>query len=511
MAAITSSVSSIVVGDISSDRSVTKVVVVGSGAAGLSSAYEAARAGASVLLLEKAPSFGGNSAKASSGINGAETEVQESLNILDSMSVFREDTLRVGQHINNPLLVTKLSADSHEAIHFLKNEMELPLTDLIQLGGHTNARTHRLATHAPIGFSMVKAIKAKVDALSNVRVESSSEVLGILFDEVGSDRIVRGVSYRDANSTIVEYSADAVILATGGMGYDQSDGGLLSEFAPHVRGLATSSGPWANGEGMVLARAIGAALVDMDKVQLHPTGLLDPKDPSSISKILGPESLRGCGAILINKAGQRFVNELDRRGAVTQHIFDFGDSHPSALASGRDQKVALMLLNQEVVDKFSPQTFKFYVSRGIFREHASVDAMCEVEGVDVSALKDTISSYNRQPEGVADATGKTHFPMQSFDPSASVWAAHITPVIHYTMGGIRIDENAAVQSAPESGITLRNLFAAGECTGGVHGGDRLAGNSLLDCVVYGRTAGRSAVAAAAAASVTDAEALKSEL
>ena len=151
------------------------------------------------------------------------------------------------------------------------------------------------------------------------------------------------------------------------------------------------------------------------------------------------------------------------------------------------------------------QTFKFYHGRGIFKEYANLDEMCGCEGVDADAMKATFRSYNAEHEGVKDVFGKTHFPIQSFDPFAKVWVAKVTPVIHYSMGGIKINEHAAVQTNENySGLVkFRNLYAAGECTGGVHGGDRLAGNSLLDCVVYGRTAGKSAAAAVASASASN--------
>jgi succinate dehydrogenase/fumarate reductase flavoprotein subunit len=128
------------------------VTIIGSGAAALSAAIESARGGANVLIIEKTKNAGGNSAKASSGINGAETMVQSSLDIEDNVGTFQEDTVRAGQHIGNPELVEKLAAESKEAIRFLVEDMELPLTDVIQLGGHSNPRTHRLSTHAPIGF-----------------------------------------------------------------------------------------------------------------------------------------------------------------------------------------------------------------------------------------------------------------------------------------------------------------------------------------------------------------------
>lgn len=232
------------------------IIVVGTGAAGLSGAIEAAKRGANVIVLDKTSSGGGNSAKASSGINGAETSVQAERGISDSTEAFVEDTIRVGQHLGVVKLVEKLSRESRDAINFLRDEIGLPLSDVIQLGGHSVPRTHRLSTHAPIGFSLVKALKNKLAEMSNAKMIFSAEVTGLVIEDDGDDRHVRGLSYRNANGEEVALSADAVIIASGGMAFDHSEGGLFAEFAPELKGMATSSGPQADGSGIVVARKV---------------------------------------------------------------------------------------------------------------------------------------------------------------------------------------------------------------------------------------------------------------
>ena len=317
------------------------------GAAGLSSAIEAATRGASVLLLEKTAQGGGNSAKASSGINGAETMVQLEKGVVDSVGLFEEDTDKAGQDLGDTLLVHKLAYESKEAIRFLKEDIEIPLTDVIQLGGHSTPRTHRLSTQAPIGFSLVKALKTKLESIPNVRTEYSAEVLDLLYADTEGERTVHGVSYRNAAGETVSQSADSVVIATGGMAFDHSEDGIFAEFAPELRGLATSSGPQADGAGIKLGRKAGAELIHMDKIQIHPTGLVDPKDIGATSKILGPEALRGVGGLLVLKNGQRFVNELARRGHVTKVIREKADDL-EPLSTGREQKSAFIMLNKVV-------------------------------------------------------------------------------------------------------------------------------------------------------------------
>lgn len=300
-----------------------------------------------MLLLDKTAGGGGNSAKASSGINGAESSVQTDKGVFDSVDQFWADTIHTGQNLGDPNLVRKLALESKEAIRFLIEDIEIPLTDVIQLGGHSAARTHRLSTQAPIGFSLIKALKTKLEGVPNVRTEYSAEVLDLLYDDALEQRTVRGVSYRNAEGAIIHYESDAVIIATGGMAFDHSEHGIFAEFAPELRGLATSSGPQADGAGIILGRKAGAELVHMDKIQIHPTGLVDPKDLRSTSKILGPEALRGVGGLLVKKDGKRFVNELSRRGHVTHVIRSEGDDLET-VTSGREQKSAFIMLNEKV-------------------------------------------------------------------------------------------------------------------------------------------------------------------
>jgi succinate dehydrogenase/fumarate reductase flavoprotein subunit len=223
-----------------------KVAVVGGGAAGLCAAIEAAKLGASVVIFDKVNKLGGNSAKASSGINGCETIVQRERHVEDSQELFRGDTIRVGGGKNHDLdLVSKLAENSSDAIDFLKDEIGLPLTDLLQLGGHSAARTHRLSTHAPIGFTMMQALATRVSALPNIEVRTSSNVLELSFRDEEAGRVICGLTYEESGtgagtgadtaasvSTPAELEADAVIITAGGSAFDQSADGLM--VCPHA-------------------------------------------------------------------------------------------------------------------------------------------------------------------------------------------------------------------------------------------------------------------------------------
>lgn len=234
---------------------------------GLSAAIEAARivAGAAeVVVLEKTRAVGGNSAKASSGINGAASEVQLAQHVEDSPELFARDTEAAGKKVGDHSLVTRLAQESAEAIAFLI-DLNLPISELIQLGGHSVKRTHRLSSHAPIGMSMIKALSQRIATLPNVRVETNATVEEVLYeDRSGGRRVVTGVRYRDGSGSDVELAAWAVVLASGGMAYDQSAEGLLARHAPAVLGLATSSGPQADGAGMKIAAKVCLVFIKMN-------------------------------------------------------------------------------------------------------------------------------------------------------------------------------------------------------------------------------------------------------
>ena len=171
---------------------------VGGGAAGLSCALEASAAGAHVTLFEKLPKVGGNSAKASSGINGCLTEIQASKGVTtDSYEIFEQDTLKTANQLADPALVNKLVYNSSEAILFLKG-LGLPLADIIQLGGHSAPRTHRLSTHAPIGFMLVNTLKEEAMKRDNIAILTGNTVTSLLWEEgVNKERAVSGGASSD--------------------------------------------------------------------------------------------------------------------------------------------------------------------------------------------------------------------------------------------------------------------------------------------------------------------------
>ena len=482
-----------------------RVIVIGGGLAGCSAAIEAANCGAQVILLEKEAKLGGNSAKATSGINAWGTRAQAKQGVMDGGKFFERDTNLSGKGgYCDPGLVKTLSVKSADAVKWL-SELGVPLTVLSQLGGASRKRCHRApdksdGTPVPIGFTIMKTLEQhiltklshQITVMTNVRVtalehRSRQRPDGVVL------KLVTGVRIAQSNESPMTLNADAVILATGGFSNDHTTSSLLQQYAPQLSRFPTTNGTWATGDGVKMARELGVALVDMDKVQLHPTGLLDPKDPANKTKYLGPEALRGSGGILLNSQGERFVNELDLRSVVSQAIIAQDNEYPNSNGS----KFAFCVLNEAAAKLFGKNSLGFYWHRlGLFEKVENVAGLAKLIGCPEPKLVETLKTYEELSSKKLHAcplTGKNVFPCV-LGAQGPYYVAYVTPSIHYTMGGCLISPSAEVQTVDNTGVApvrrpIRALFGAGEVTGGVHGKNRLGGNSLLECVVFGKIAG----------------------
>uniref|UniRef100_A0A0K0FVF6 fumarate reductase (NADH) n=1 Tax=Strongyloides venezuelensis TaxID=75913 RepID=A0A0K0FVF6_STRVS len=472
------------------------IIIVGGGLAGLSATLEILNhhSNSKVILFEKQKNFGGNSAKASSGINSCETHFQKSKNIIDNIDIFKMDTLKAGDNTNDHMLVDYLVQNSKSALDFLIDN-GVKIDDVNLCGGHSVPRTHwahlKDGKPIPIGLAIIKAIQDKILEIkekrpNDIEIHLDSEVVGL----TTWNEYVTGVRYRDPNNrdNIVETNGKAVILTTGGFSADKSEeDSLLVEYGKHplLPQLPTTNGDFATGSGVKIARAMGAQLVAMENIQIHPTAFVDPADREAGTKFLAAEALRGKGAILLNDKGERFANELGRRDYLSEKIFN-------NCVSEKNNRIAFMIMNDEGVEGFGQQAFNFYWKvKKFFTKVESIEELSNFIGCDKEVLEKTLNEYNKNADEKKDNFGKTVFPTK-FDSSKPLYVGMVTPAIHYTMGGLKINNEGKVFSDITNG-TIKGLYAAGEVTGGVHGNNRLAGNSLLECVVFGRAAAVSAV------------------
>lgn len=452
-----------------------QVIVVGGGLAGLSAAHTVLEHGANVLVLDKNSFLGGNSTKATSGINGALTKTQRQLGIPDSVESFYDDTARSARDLLRPGLVKVLTGNSASAVEWLQEKFGLDLSLVSRLGGHSHPRTHRGKEKFP-GMTITYALMEKLEDLvksdpERVKVLKHARVVQLLKDGTGK---VIGVEYEKDGKLFQEKGP--VVLATGGYAADFGENGLIKQYRPDIFHLPTTNGDYSTGDGIKMVRAIGGSTIDLEKVQVHPTGLVDPNEPDAKVKFLAAEALRGVGGLLLDRDGKRFCDELGHRDYVTGEMW-------------KNNKAPYRLVLNSAAGKEIEWHCKHYMGRGLMKHFKNGKDLAKEMGISPQVLEETFETYNAIANNKNDPFGKKYFQNLPFTSNDEFYVAIITPVVHYCMGGLEINPEGEVQSNKQS---ISGLFAAGEVAGGVHGANRLGGSSLLGCVVYGRVSGGSA-------------------
>ena len=484
------------------------VVVVGAGGAGMTAAITAAAEGKSVVILESQSMVGGNSVRATGGMNAGKTVYQdenefgesagvektlktaaekyadnETITALaktvseqwaayqanptgyfDSVELMELDTMIGGKGINDPELVETLCANSADAIDWL-DEHGITLHNVSSFGGASVKRIHRPVNAegktVSVGSYMIPLLQENCEK-AGVKMMLDTTATEILTDANGA---AVGVKATGASGETVTVNAKAVVLATGGFGANLD---MVVKYKPELKGFMTTNAPGIQGQGIEMAQAIGAATVDMDQIQIHPT-------VEANTAALITEGLRGDGAILINEEGQRFIDEVGTRDVV------------SAAEIAQTGSYSWLVVDQAMADASS--VIQGYIKKGYTVTGATYEELGEAMGVDAAAFAETMEKWNGYVEAKNDPDfGRTSFanPLNT----APYYAVKVTAGVHHTMGGLKINANTEVLN--EKGEVIPGLFAAGEVTGGVHGANRLGGNAVADFTVFGRIAGAAA-------------------
>ncbi|MEG0296163.1 MAG: flavocytochrome c [Clostridium sp.] len=437
------------------------MVIIGAGGAGLSAAVQAKQDGTeNVVVLEKMPMVGGNTNRATGGLNAAETEQQKAKGIEDSVEVMIQDTMKGGYDKNNPELVEKLSNEAKESVAWL-TELGADLSDVGRMAGATNYRTHRPTGGAAVGAHLVDTLKVASEK-ENVDLRLWNEAKEIVLDKDGN---VSGVKATDKEGKEYTIKTKAVVITAGGFSANEE---MVVKNKSELKGFATTNHNGATGDGIVLGEKAGASLVDMVEIQTHPTVVPE-------KAVMVTEAVRGNGAILINKDGKRFTNELLTRDVVSKAILEEKDG------------VAYLFFDEGL--RKSLKATEEYFNMGLVTEADSVEELAEKLSIDKATMADTVKRYNDSVIAKNDSEfQREDLPRQLNE--GKVYAIPVTPAVHHTMGGLKINTNAEVLNSDNK--VIPGLFAAGEVTGGVHGGNRLGGNALADIVTFGRTAGTNA-------------------
>ena len=311
-----------------------------------------------------------------------------------------------------------------------------------------------------MGEYLVNAFSGILDQMG-IEVLLETKAVSILMNDGAACGVM--AEGADCDYTI---HAKAVILATGGFGANEE---MYCTYRPDLKGTVTTNAPGATGDGIVLAQSVGADLVDIEQIQLHPT-------VEQTTSIMVTESVRGDGAILVNQSGVRFTNELLTRDVV------------SAAELEQEGCYAYIIFDQRLREGL--KATEKYIKNGIVTEAESIEALAEALGMDPAVLSQTLSDWNAAVAAGEDTAFGRTTGMEHDLSVAPYYAIKIAPGIHHTMGGVKIDTETHVINT--DGEIIPGLFAAGEVCGGVHGGNRIGGNAVADIVVFGRIAGANA-------------------
>ena len=482
------------------------VVIVGAGGAGMTAAIVAADQGRSVVIVESQPAVGGNSVKSTGGMNAAKTEYQDKNTFaegagiektlrsaeayadneaimklrdivaeqyaaydgngyFDSPELFALDTLVGGKGLNDPALVETLVNNSEAAIAYLSS-IGIDLNNVAAFGGASVKRIHRPVNAegkvVSVGAYVVPRLEEALKARDSITLLLDTTATKILTDNTGA---ALGIEAEGKTGNKVTVTAKAVILATGGFGANLD---MVKQYAPQLDGFMTTNASGIQGQGIQMAKALGAATVDMEQIQIHPTVQADTAS-------LITEGLRGDGAILVNAEGQRFIDEVGTRDVV------------SAAEIAQPGSFSWLVVDQKMVDASS--VIQGYINRGFMYSGDSYEALAAELGIPADAFAETMNKWN----GCVAEKNDPDFNRTSFAQpldTAPYYAVKVTAGIHHTMGGLVIDSETHVLNT--EGQIIPGLFAAGEVTGGVHGANRLGGNAVADFVVFGRIAGEQA-------------------
>lgn len=435
------------------------IIVVGAGAAGMSAAVTASEAGKSVILLEKSSSTGGNTPAAMNGINAADSDVQ--LNNKDyqeaKASVEGLEELQLQNDHARENLVDAFAEKSKDVINWFANDLGVDFEVEISKDDRNAVQNYYMLQARKDGSTGSTMINAITAALKNtdVNLYTGVDAYELVQDKAGK---ITGVKAKDANDKEITFTADSVLLATGGFGHNNT---LIAKYNEKLANCTTDEIAPTTGEGLEMALQVGAKAVDLGEIQTFP---VVAKDYGMVT----PNKLPGgfpLNAIVVNDNAERFASEA----------FEMAD----AILKQPEGHAYMIFAESQLNDDL-----KKMVDGGFIQEGDNAKELAEKLGLDEDALADTINNFNEDiADGVDDAFNKEN-PVKL---EGKLYGFQYGVGAHYFMGGILINEKTQVLDENEEPI--EGLYAAGEVTGGFHGTQRIDGSGLGDSFVFGRIAG----------------------
>ena len=396
----------------------TDIVIIGSGGAGLSSAITATEKGAKVIVLEKMAYFGGNSNRSEGEMNAAGTKQQKAHGITDDTPErFAADTIRGGHGLNDPALVKALTENAASAEEWLLDLGAHFCHRMGRGGGQTRARGHGPCDGSPVGIEIMRVLGERADK-DHIDMRLNNRVTKILM----KNGKVSGVQVKTPKG-METINAKAVILATGGFGANHK---MVEKYRPELKGFSTTNHPGATGDGIILAQQVGAGLTDIEQIQIHPTVI--KKNGALIS-----ESMRARGGFLLNKNGKRFTNELLTRDVV------------SANELKQPGGIAYLVIDNSIYSK--NKMAQNYTAEKLMTKCDTIADVAKLIGVDEKVVQASFDQYHKAFDNKKDDLFGRPEMLIRMD-QAPYFVAEVTPGIHHTMGGVKIDPQADAGDIP---------------------------------------------------------------
>jgi len=450
------------------------VIVVGSGGAGYATAITAAQSGRNTLMVEKLGITGGDTILSGGAISVPGNWFQKRDGIEDSVEKLAHDMLVGGDNIGDPALVQVIAEGAYGAMEWLTFEGGVAWQSYEQFfGGHSVARS--LVPAGQEGSELITKLDKRSTEIDGLTIVCNMKAEELLTDASGA---VCGIRATDTiGGQEFTFDAKAVVLACGGFG---SNVEMRVKYNPAMdESILSTDSIGATGDGLVMASAIGAGLIDMQYIQTYPTCDVETGGLLYVGNMRLNQK-----AICVNREGDRFVEELERRDVISNAVTKQTDG------------VGYMVFNQAEVD--STQVFQVnasevenLTSRGKLVKGDTLEEACAPFGIDAAELQKTIDKWNGFCAAGKDTDFNYRGKLNAID-GGPYYIMVFKPSVHYTMGGLHINPDAQVLD--EAGTPIPNLFAAGEVAGHKMGDNRLGSCSIADVFVFGRVAGANASA-----------------
>lgn len=450
------------------------VIVIGAGGAGLAAAVTANQAGASVIVLEKTPKVGGNTIMAGGALNAVDEGSETAIANKDSVELHYKQTFEGGDKQGDPELVRTLVTNAWDGVEWLKGlDMEFKPGTFTVLGGLW-PRAHKPVE--PVGTGFFKAYNTYIDSHDNIEIMFNTKATDLITE---NGKVTGVVAVGETGNKVTLTAKKGVVLATGGFAANVEMRQKYNKtWATLDASIKSTNPPSSTGDGIAMATAVNAQLVQMENIQLLPMG--DPNTGSLSGNIeMGVEN-----RIFVNDEGKRFVDEGARRDVMTNALFQQPNAHMWVILDSHDYPTG------DEKNNFN-ESINELIAAGRAFKGETLEELASKIGVVPENLVAAVTEFNTHVDSkTADSFGRTLY-ANKIDKGPFYAGARV-PTVHHTMGGVKI--NTEAQVIDSSGNIIPGLYAAGEVTGGIHGANRLGGNALTDTVVFGRIAGTNAAA-----------------